>query len=114
MHFANREQALPAIIDLNPAAPSQTPGEPTFVSFSAINGSGEEPLEPKISLSEYLWIMRRHRWRILGFCAASVVATLIVSARLTPVYESTATVDVDRQTPAGVVGQDATRTVLND
>ncbi len=74
----------------------------------------QEPEEAKIPLSQYLWILKRYRWRILGFCAASVIATLIISARLTPIYESTATVDIDRQMPADVVGQDATRSALND
>jgi capsular exopolysaccharide synthesis family protein len=85
-----------------------------MVSLCAVNGSGEEPAEPKMTLSEYVWVLKRHRWRIAGFSVASVVVTLLVSARLTPVFESTATVDVDRQTPSGVVGQDAARTVLND
>ncbi|HEV8144779.1 MAG TPA: polysaccharide biosynthesis tyrosine autokinase [Bryobacteraceae bacterium] len=76
--------------------------------------SGEEPEEARIPLSQYLWIIKRHRWRISGFILASVAATLIISSRLTPVYEATATVDVDRQTPPGVVGQDATRSALND
>ena len=73
-----------------------------------------EPEEAKIPLSQYLWIVKRYRWRISGFVAGAVIATLIVSARLTPIYESTATVDIDRQTPPGVVGQDATRSALND
>jgi succinoglycan biosynthesis transport protein ExoP len=72
------------------------------------------PEEAKIPLSQYLWILKRYRWRILGFSAASVIATLIISARLTPIYESIATVDIDRQTPADVVGRDATRNALND
>ena len=74
----------------------------------------QEPEEGKLPPSQYLWILKRHRWRIGGFIALAVIATVIVSSRLTPIYESTATVDVDRQTPAGVVGQDAARTVLND
>ncbi len=76
--------------------------------------SGEEPEEAKIPLSQYLWILRRHRWRISGFVLASVVATVIISSRLTPIYEATATIDIDRQTPPGVVGQEATRSALND
>ena len=43
-----------------------------------------------------------------------VIGTVIVSARLTPIYESTATVDIDRQTPPGVVGQEAPRGAGND
>jgi capsular exopolysaccharide synthesis family protein len=74
----------------------------------------DEPEEAKIPLSQYLWILKRYRWRILGFIAAAILATVIISARLTPIYESTATIDVDRQTPQGVVGQDATRGALND
>lgn len=73
-----------------------------------------EPEDGKLPLSQYLWILRRYRWRIGGFIVVSVIGTLIVSSRLTPIYESTATVDVDRQTPSGVVGQEAMRTALND
>jgi polysaccharide biosynthesis transport protein len=74
----------------------------------------EEPEAAKIPLSQYLWILKRHRFRIAGFVAAAVAATWIVSARLTPIFESIATVDIDRQSPPGVVGDDAARTALND
>src|SRR5690348_944968 len=66
-----------------------------------------DPEEARIPISQYLWICKRHRWKILGCCAAAVIATVIVSARLTPIYEATAAVDVDRQVPSGVVGQAA-------
>jgi succinoglycan biosynthesis transport protein ExoP len=74
----------------------------------------DEPEEAKIPLSQYLWILRRYRFRIAGFVAATLAITWIASARLTPIFESTATVDIDRQSPAGVVGDDAARTALND
>jgi capsular exopolysaccharide synthesis family protein len=45
---------------------------------------------------------------------ACVLATLIVSLRLTPVYEATATIDIDRQSPAGIIGQEANSATLND
>jgi polysaccharide biosynthesis transport protein len=73
-----------------------------------------EPEEATIPLSHYLWILKRHRWKILSFVAACVVAAVVVSSRLTPVYESTATVDIDRQTPTGVIGQEAVRSTTND
>ena len=69
---------------------------------------------PEIPLTHYLWILRRHGWRIAAFVAACVIATFIVSERLTPVYESTAAVDVDRQMPQGVMGQEAMRNIPND
>ena len=43
-----------------------------------------------------------------------MLATFIVSSRLQPIYESTAAVDVDRQAPSGVVGQDSNRLSVND
>jgi succinoglycan biosynthesis transport protein ExoP len=74
----------------------------------------DEPEETRIPLSQYLWLLKRYRFRIAGFVTATLLTTWIVSARLTPIFESTATVDIDRQSPAGVVGDDAARTALND
>jgi capsular exopolysaccharide synthesis family protein len=87
---------------------------PIYYPPPLYDSMGEEPEDAKIPLSQYLWIVKRHRWRISGFILAAVIATVIISARLTPIYEATATVDIDRQTPPGVVGQDATRSALND
>jgi succinoglycan biosynthesis transport protein ExoP len=67
-----------------------------------------------VPLAHYLWILRRHGWKIAGFVAATMIATLIVSLRLTPIYESTSTVDIDRQMPTGVLGKDAVEAVSND
>ena len=70
--------------------------------------------EAGVPASHYLFILRRHLWKILAFVICCTLLTLIVSLRITPVYESTATVDVDRTSPTGVVGQEAIRTLLND
>jgi capsular exopolysaccharide synthesis family protein len=51
---------------------------------------------------------------MLLFVAASVAATVIVSSRMTPVFEAAATVDIDREVPTGIVGQEARRMGLND
>src|SRR5437899_7275729 len=96
----NDHERPPAMIDMASFSPYYPP---------LYGPAEEEPEEARIPLSQYLWILKRYRWRILSFCAAVVIATLIVSARLTPIYESIATVDIDRQTPPGVVGQDSTR-----
>src|ERR1035441_1298014 len=66
-----------------------------------------EAEEPALPLSHYLWILKRRRWEILAFVLTSVIATVVVSSRLTPIYESTATIDIDRQIPANVVGQNS-------
>ncbi len=73
-----------------------------------------EPEEASIPLSHYFWILRRHRWNILAFMAICAVSALVVSQRLTPIYESTVTVDVDRRVPTGIIGQDAAQSTVND
>ncbi len=60
-----------------------------------------------LPLSHYLWILKRSKWKILGFIAVCMLITWIVCARITPVYESTARIDVDRRAPSGIIGQDA-------
>ena len=68
-----------------------------------------DPVAAAVPLSHYLWVFRRHWWKILLFVACSVAATAVISMRLTPVFESTVTVDIDRQMPSGIIGQEATR-----
>ena len=70
--------------------------------------------EPALPLSHYFWILKRHKWMLLSFVAVSAIGALIVSSRLTPIYESTVTIDIDRQAPAGIIGQDASRAAAND
>jgi len=38
-----------------------------------------------VPLAHYLWILRRHGWKILGFVALVVLCTVVVSLRLTPI-----------------------------
>jgi succinoglycan biosynthesis transport protein ExoP len=59
--------------------------------------------------AHHLWVLRRRGWKILAFVTACELAALIVSARMTPVYESTAVVDIDRQAPSGVIGEESNR-----
>lgn len=77
-------------------------------------GQDQDPETASVPLSHYIWLLKRHRWKILAFVLTCTLATWVVSKRLTPIYESTATIDVDRQTPQGVIGQEAVRSSLND
>lgn len=94
---------LPATLEdvRTPSYPNWPPAEPEA-------GEGAPPF------AHHLWVLRRHRWKILAFITACELATLIVSSRVTPIYESTAVIDIDRQAPVGVVGEDATRSSGND
>jgi polysaccharide biosynthesis transport protein len=67
-----------------------------------------------VPLAHYLWILRRHWWKMLGFVALVVLCAVVISLRLTPIYESTATIDIDRRMPTGVLGDDSTQAVNND
>jgi polysaccharide biosynthesis transport protein len=89
------------------------------------NGLERRPISPRFvlppiekeaplngpTLSQYLWVVKRHRWKLVAFVVFSVIATVIVSKRLTPLYESTAVIDIDRQTPAAVLGAESTTAV---
>jgi len=101
---------------------NNAPAPPEYRAFSSHNLTANaaildaeyEPQAAHVPLSHYLWILRRHGWKIAGFVVAVVLATLIVSLRLTPIYESTTTVDVDRQMPTGVLGPEAMQNATND
>src|SRR5208283_781326 len=88
--------------------PGQSSNLPAITYYPPIPQQEYELEAPAVPLSHYLWVLRRHRWKIAAFVAACILATGIVSARLQPIYESTATVDVDRQAPSEVVGEDST------
>jgi len=77
-----------------------------YTVYQAVPESAESQ-EPALPLSHYLWILRRHALALITFVLVAAGATYIVSSRLTPMYESTATLDVDRMIPTGVIGQDA-------
>ena len=95
------ESNLPAVPEIIRATPLVLDAE--HVAASSV-----------VPLSHYLWILRRHGWKMLGFVVFAVLATLIVSLRLTPIFESTVTIDIDRRMPTGVLGQEAAQAVNND
>ena len=66
-----------------------------------------EAAQPAVSPMHYLLVVYRQKWKILGFVATCVLATYLITARMTPIYEATAKVDVDRRVPIGVVGEEA-------
>src|SRR5215470_931959 len=101
----NFDPNLPVVQD---AIRVQAAGQPPFLDAEYETQAAHVPL------AHYLWILRRHGWKIGGFVVGCVLATLIVSLRLTPIYESTATIDIDRQMPTSVLGQEAIQNASND
>src|SRR5579863_6170153 len=97
----NKSLALP------PPANDALPSRVERVAHYKTRFEEPESQESQAPLSHYLWIIRRRKWPLLMFVVFAVAATIIVSSRLTPYYESTATVDVDRMVPTAVVGQES-------
>lgn len=87
---------------------------PVTVYGPTIANPTPEVSTPAIPLAHFLWIVKRQRWKIVAFVTACVLGTFIISKRLTPIYEATATIDVDQQGPHGIVGPDALRQPVYD
>lgn len=63
--------------------------------------------EDTVPISQYLSAINRHKWRIFLFAILCGVITLIVSLRVTPLYESTAVIDIDRNGDVDAVGSES-------
>jgi capsular exopolysaccharide synthesis family protein len=98
--------------EIIPSIPSNQPQALAY--YTTPPPQDVDPESPKVPLTHYLWILRRHRWKILAFVATCMLATAIVSLRMKPIYESTATVDIDFEAPADVVGNSHTNSDLED
>src|SRR5208282_3595813 len=88
------------------APPLHLPSDQTVAPYYARVPMQQEvePQAPKVLLSHYLWILRRHFWKIIAFVVTCVIATFVISARQQRIYESTATIVVDWNAPTEVVG----------
>ena len=91
----------PEEVSLSPAPEVGYPSYPPTQAFESEGASA-------VPLSHYLWILQRNLGKMAAFVAVCMVATILVSARLKPIYESTATIDIDMQAPVEIVGQGAT------
>ncbi|MBI3694977.1 MAG: GumC family protein, partial [Acidobacteria bacterium] len=62
-----------------------------------------------VPLNHYFWLLRRHKWRILGFVMAVVTAVLLYSLQMTPMFESVATLEIDNQAQLFEIGNSGLR-----
>jgi capsular exopolysaccharide synthesis family protein len=61
-----------------------------------------------MSLKHRIWVIGRNLPAIAAFVCLCTYVTSWISHRLTPIFDATATIDVDRRAPTNVVGQDTT------
>ena len=73
-----------------------------------------EAARPTVHPVHYLLVIYRQKWRIIGFVAACLLITYLIVSRLTPIYQATAKIDVDRRIPAGIVGEEASQGSTGD
>jgi len=97
---------LPRATRRNRETPQQLPPLPSVL--------GIEPDKPVTPPTHYFWILRRHLLKMIAFVSACMLIAFIVSSRIKPIYESTATVDVDLMAPAGVIGQGSNTPTISE
>lgn len=73
-----------------------------------------ELARPRFSPLRFLSVAWRQKWKILLFIFTSMLMTYLVSSRLSPLYEASAQLDLERQTPANAIGQGPTTVSPND
>jgi succinoglycan biosynthesis transport protein ExoP len=73
-------------------------------------------LQPKpeaddvLPLDHYIWLLKRHWWKIVAAVVFSTALTAIFCFYVTPVYEATASIAIDHQLPSTAIGQDSAPT----
>lgn len=92
--------------------PQNSPGAaltPTYQQESAapLLLTADDASEAQLPLSHYFWLVRTHWIKMVVFIAFAVIATAMVTARLTPQYQATATLYLDRNAAKNLVGQDS-------
>jgi succinoglycan biosynthesis transport protein ExoP len=101
---------MPKLTSLSAEVPTGTrTGYPISPRYAAGPPVPDSELEvPVVPLSHYLWVLRLNLWKMTAFVAVCMLVTFIVSARLKPIYQSTATIDIDMRAPSELVGQGST------
>src|ERR1700676_789705 len=83
--------------NLAPREPSSTNSAESLQHRSPFLALDLVPRQPH--LLDYLLVLRKHQWLIAFFLLAVVSIVTIATFRMQPIYEATARVEVDRDTP---------------
>ena len=91
------------------------PSGPYAVYVPSDQISDSDPPARTVPLSFYLGIIRRQIWKVLPFIALCMIAAILISSRMQPIYQSTAVIYIDREVQSGVVGKESSEMgVSND
>lgn len=59
----------------------------------------EQARAKEVHLKDYLWLLVKHRWAVLGFLAVSVAAVSVRTFTTAPVYRATAQILIEKENP---------------
>lgn len=76
-------------------------------TYQSVGQNNTELATLGIPLSHYLWVLKRGAKKIAAFIALSLLLTFLISSKIKPIYEATATINIDRQAPTGLIGDEA-------
>ncbi|HDO25082.1 MAG TPA: hypothetical protein ENG95_00375, partial [Nitrospirae bacterium] len=71
-------------------------------------------IQAQLHLQDYMQTLLRRRWVVITFFVVIVVSVLIGSLKQTPIYESSATILIERRTPQVLSMQEVVPMGLND
>ena len=60
-----------------------------------------------LSLDHYLWLLKRHWWKIAIAVVVCTALTAVYCFTVTPIYEATASIAIDHQSPSTAIGPDS-------
>ena len=69
--------------------------------------SADDTSDVQLPLSHYVWLVRTHWIKMVAFVAFAMIATAMVTARITPLYDAKTTLYLDRNAAKNLVGQDS-------
>jgi capsular exopolysaccharide synthesis family protein len=97
---------------MKPDSPAIVSKPLSISSLAAITAAEPEPLS--VLATHYFRVIWGSKWGILAFVVLAGIVSLLFSKRIPPIYESTVSIQIDRRSPTGVVGQEATQSAQGD
>ncbi len=97
------QERMPALVPNNGRDLWQPP--PGYPPDDLAYGQGSEAGNFVHDLQRYVWILFRHRWVVLGTALVFVCVGLLVTFLSTPIYQASATIQIDRE-PAKILNVD--------
>ena len=114
MDNSTQDSLLPLARSLENSRQLELAVEPPRLQAFSAEAAQNAAHDAVVPLSHYFWLFRRNAWKIGFLVLAATLGVLAFSTPMLPIYEATVTIDVDRQTPTGVIGQESNRSVTND